>query len=85
MTIPEISCEDLLEYLSDYIDQDLDEGLDEIAKQHLATCENCRVVLDTTKSTINLSKSFGIVTLPANKKQTLFQDLKAIFLASKKE
>ena len=83
MTIPEISCEDLLDYLSDYIDQELDEGLDKIAKNHLESCENCRVVLDTTRVTLDLSKSFGVVTLPIEKKKTLYQDLEAIFLGSK--
>jgi len=44
-----MKCEDLLQYLSDYIDQELDEELTAEAQEHLATCHNCRVVLDTTQ------------------------------------
>ena len=43
-----ITCEDLLQHLSAYLDDELDDVLTQAAQDHLATCENCRVVLDST-------------------------------------
>lgn len=35
-----MTCEELLQYLSDYIDQNLDEELTAAAQAHLATCHH---------------------------------------------
>lgn len=76
-----MKCEQLLQYLSDYIDQELDEELTSEAKDHLATCHNCRVVLDTTQQTIFLFREQGKRTIPAERRQRLFGQLQAAFLA----
>ncbi len=76
-----ITCEDLLQYLSDYIDQELDEELTEVAQEHLATCHNCRVVLDSTQQTIFLFREHGPRQIPAQRRQRLFDQLQAAFLA----
>ncbi|MBC6936440.1 MAG: zf-HC2 domain-containing protein [Chloroflexi bacterium] len=54
-----MDCETLIHYLSDYIDNNLSESLAEEARQHLATCKNCHVVLDTTQRTILLYRQRG--------------------------
>lgn len=77
----EISCEQLLQYLSDYIDNNLDETLTAVAQHHLATCPNCRVVLDTTQQTITLFRQHGQRTIPAQRRQHLFDQLQEAFLA----
>lgn len=75
-----MKCEELLQYLSDYIDQNLDEELTAVAQDHLATCENCRVVLDSTQQTIFLFKEQGKRTIPAARRQKLFNQLQSAFL-----
>ena len=75
-----MTCEELLQYLSDYIDQNLDEELTAAAREHLATCENCRVVLDTTQQTIFLFREQGRRTIPAGRRQRLFDQLQDAFL-----
>ena len=75
-----MTCEELLQYLSDYIDQNLDEELTAAAREHLATCENCRVVLDTTQQTIFLFREQGQRTIPAGRRQRLFDQLQDAFL-----
>lgn len=45
-------CTELLANLSGYIDGELDEQLCSQIKDHLAGCQNCRVVYDTTTRTI---------------------------------
>ena len=54
MSAQEISCKRLWESLSDYIDGELSEELCQRIEQHLAGCEHCRVVVDTTNKTILL-------------------------------
>lgn len=75
-----MKCEDLLTYLSDYIDQNLDEELVAAAQEHLATCQNCRVVLDTTQRTIILFRQQNKQTIPAERKRPLFDKLQQAFL-----
>lgn len=49
-----MTCQELVGYLSDYIDRNLDEALAREAAEHLASCDKCHVVLDTTRATISL-------------------------------
>lgn len=80
-----MNCEQLLEYLSDYIDQNLDEELAAAAQEHLATCTNCRVVLDTTRQTIFLYREQDKRTIPAARRQRLYHQLQAAFLQGDNE
>lgn len=75
-----MTCEELLRYLSDYIDQNLDEELTAAAQEHLASCQNCRVVLDTTQQTIFLYREQGARQIPAARRQRLFDRLQEAFL-----
>lgn len=75
-----MQCEDLLTYLSDYIDKNLHDELISEAQEHLATCQNCRVVLDTTQQIIFLYRRQGQRQIPAARRQRLFSQLEAAFL-----
>ena len=81
----EITCEELLIYLSDYIDNDLDEELTTVAQHHLASCHDCRVVLDSTQQTIFLFREQGKRAIPAERRQRLFGQLQAAFLSEEGE
>ena len=48
------NCAELLSSLSAYIDGDLAPALCQELEKHLEGCDNCRVVLNTTKRTIEL-------------------------------
>lgn len=75
-----MQCEELIRYLSDYIDGDLDEELAAAAREHLATCENCSVVLDTTQKTIALYRLNGRrQQIPAERVQSLYDEIAAAF------
>ena len=80
-----MECNELVQYLSDYIDQNLEEDLVEAAQEHLATCENCRVVLDTTQKTIFLYREQGKRTIPAGRRQRLFDQLQQTFLKKEQD
>ncbi len=72
-----MTCEQLVRYLSEYIDRGLDERLRVEAEEHLATCENCSVVLDTTRWTITLFRESGQVEIPAGGRRRLMERLSA--------
>lgn len=47
-------CRKLLATLSDYVDGELSEELCEKLERHLSHCDNCRVVVDTLRKTVEL-------------------------------
>jgi anti-sigma factor (TIGR02949 family) len=69
-------CEELLGSLSAYIDGDLAPALCQELEKHLEGCENCRVVLNTTKRTIELVHSpVEKSELPEDVRERLFKRL----------
>jgi len=76
-----MTCDELVSYLSDYLDQELDEDLTAAAQHHLATCQSCRVVLHTTQRAIQLGQEQYQVTIPASRRERLFTRLRMAFLA----
>ena len=49
-----ISCHDLLQGLSAYIDNEASEAICQAIERHLDECDNCRIMLDTLRKTISL-------------------------------
>ncbi len=47
-------CDHLISTISDYVDGSLSPQLCEELEKHLCECENCTVVVDTLRKTINL-------------------------------
>lgn len=76
-----MTCEELVSYLSAYLDQELDEELTAAAQEHLVTCSNCRVVLHTTQKVIQLGQAQYRVALPASRRARLYARLRQAFLA----
>lgn len=76
MTYEYVSCKRLWESLSDYIDGEVSEELCQKIEQHLAGCEHCRVVVDTTNKTITLCHNEAQDTeMPADVRGRLFETL----------
>jgi hypothetical protein len=75
-----MNCEELISYLSDYIDQNLDEDIMEAAREHLRTCKNCYIVLDSTQKTIMLYRlQKAELRIPGQRQQKLFDEITAAF------
>jgi anti-sigma factor (TIGR02949 family) len=71
-----INCENLLGSLSEYIDGALSPALCQEIEKHLAGCENCRVVLNTTKRTIDLvHQPQNQTVVPEDVRERLFKRL----------
>ncbi len=71
-----LNCESLLGSLSEYIDGELSPQLCQEIEEHLAGCENCRLVLNTTRRTIDLVQAPPEKTnLPDDVRERLFKRL----------
>jgi len=70
------NCEELLSSLSAYIDGDLGPELCLELEKHLAGCDNCRVVLNTTRRTLDLVHTpLEKTDLPKDVRERLFKRL----------
>ncbi len=74
-TTPE--CRSLLAQLSDYLDGDLEQAICDQIEAHLSGCDDCRLMVDTTRKTIVLYRSLGQVEIPAGTLHRLWEALEA--------
>ena len=73
------NCEELLFSLSAYIDGDLGPELCQELGKHLAGCDNCRIVLNTTKRTIDLVHApIEKLDVPEDVRERLFKRLNLV-------
>jgi anti-sigma factor RsiW len=72
-----VTCRELVERLSDYIDGVLPPALVAEVEGHVATCHGCHVVLDTTQCTILLARAARTTALGADRKRVLLAKLEA--------
>ena len=49
-----MNCKTLVVELEDYLDEELDAELRANIEVHLAKCKNCKLIVDTTKKTIQI-------------------------------
>lgn len=69
------NCKALLGDLSAYIDGELPADLCAEIEKHLEGCENCRVVLNTTRRTIDLVQIAENENVPVDVRERLFKRL----------
>ena len=70
-----MTCADLVRHLSDYIDGTLSPELRAAADAHLADCDRCHLVLDTTQCTILLYRAAGSPSLDEGRRAALVRRL----------
>jgi anti-sigma factor RsiW len=61
-----LDCKHVWEYISDYIDGTLDSTVRADVEKHLATCEICSAVLDSTRNVIVLMADDRVFELPVD-------------------
>lgn len=66
-------CHALIQTISDYVDGELAPALCVELERHLQDCENCQIVVDTLRKTIELYKDASVdETVPADVRQRLY-------------
>jgi anti-sigma factor (TIGR02949 family) len=66
-----MKCREVIRDLSEYLDGELDPALAEDLRRHLGDCEDCGIVVDTTRRTIEMYCNMEPAPLPAEVKQRL--------------
>ena len=62
--VAEVKCKEVLDQLSDYVDDEARAELCRAIEEHLARCGGCKVVVDTVRKTILLYHNDGPAEIP---------------------
>ena len=68
-------CEEVIREISDYIEGDLNPALREALELHLQHCDDCRVVVNTARKSIELYSGKEPLPLPEDVQQAINQAL----------
>jgi hypothetical protein len=79
-----MNCTDLLSHLSDYFDEQLTAELRKEIQAHTDSCQHCRVVLNTTRQTIEVYKDNEIYEVSTELRERLHKAIMAKCVAVKK-
>lgn len=69
--MPELTCQELVELVTDYLEGALEEQTTARFEQHLAMCDGCRAYLDQMKETASRLGEIPVETLPEEMQATL--------------
>ena len=70
-----MNCRSIVKELCNYLDEALDTTLKDSIEKHLEHCDDCRVVVDTTKKTIQIFCNSEPAPLPEDTKLRLREAL----------
>lgn len=70
-----MNCRTIVKELSSYLEESLDSTLKASIEKHLEHCDDCRVVVDTTKQTINIYCNSEPAPLPEDTRVRLREAL----------
>jgi predicted anti-sigma-YlaC factor YlaD len=70
-----VKCKTIITELADYLDDALDATLRTSIEQHLGTCKDCRIVVDTCKQTIDIYCNSEPAPLPQTTRMKLHEAL----------
>lgn len=70
-----MNCRSIVKELTNYLDEALDSTLKASIEKHLEHCEDCRVVVDTTKKTIQIFCNSEPAPLPEDTRTRLREAL----------
>jgi hypothetical protein len=72
-----LSCAEFLAEFGDYLDNVADPALRGHLEEHLHECKTCRVILDSTRKTIQIVTDSQSFTLPAGDVDSIVQQVMA--------
>jgi predicted anti-sigma-YlaC factor YlaD len=71
-----VKCRTIIKELSSYLEEALDSTLRASIEEHLQGCEDCRIVVDTTKQTIQIFCNSEPAPLPEDTRLRLREALR---------
>jgi anti-sigma factor RsiW len=70
-----LNCKSVIRELSNYIDGDLDLAMKQELERHLGHCEDCTMIVDQTKKTVEIFCDSEPVALPTDVHSRLHEAL----------
>lgn len=70
-----MNCKTLVLELENYLDKELDATLRATIEEHLSKCKKCRLIVDTTKKTVEIYCNSEPAPLPADTRKRLHEAL----------
>lgn len=70
-----MNCKTLVSELENYLDKELDATLRATIEEHLSKCKKCRLIVDTTKKTVEIYCNSEPAPLPADTRKRLHEAL----------
>jgi anti-sigma factor RsiW len=80
-----LNCQHVWSHISEYIDGTLDSAVLDDVERHLATCEICSAVLDSTRNVIILMADDRVFELPVDYSKRLHARLDAVLASEAPE
>ena len=80
-----LSCQEVLEQLSEYLDEDLRAELCAEIESHLKACHHCKAEVDTIRLTIHLYRTDEVVPQPITLSDRLRAALDAAYRESEEK
>ena len=71
-----MNCKSVIHEISNYIDGDLDAAMKGEIESHLGGCEECQVIVDQTKLTVDIFCDSEMVELPEDVRERLHEALR---------
>jgi len=71
-----VNCKSIVKELSNYLEEGLEPSLKSSIERHLENCEDCRIVVDTTKKTVQIFCNSEPAPLPEDTRLRLRDALK---------
>jgi hypothetical protein len=59
-----MNCTKLVREISDYLDNEMDRGLRQELEEHLDCCPDCKIIIDTTRKTIQIYRGCEPYPIP---------------------
>jgi anti-sigma factor RsiW len=70
-----LNCKGVIRELSNYIDRELDLAMKQELEQHLGHCEDCTMIVDQTKKTVEIFCDSAPIELPSDMRARLHEAL----------
>jgi anti-sigma factor RsiW len=70
-----LNCKGVIHELSNYLDGDLDLAMKQELERHLGHCEDCTMIVDQTKKTVEIFCDSAPVALPSDMRARLHETL----------
>lgn len=72
-------CKELINYLSEYVDESLSKELCSCIEVHMKECESCKQMVEDFVSTVNVARNLDKVKCPKVLQESIYKNFEKLF------